>query len=146
MKEFLFTLFPSDFVPHGYCYHWNPAMLWLQGVSDGLIALVYYCIPVMLIYFVCKRRDLPFNWKFLIVGMFLFGCGTTHLMEMWTIWCPDYWLAGFTKAATAGASLATAALLAPMVPRALTLPSPALLRSTNLALEREISERRRMED
>jgi hypothetical protein len=26
----------SEFMPHGYCYMWNQALLWLHLVSDAL--------------------------------------------------------------------------------------------------------------
>ena len=60
--EILKVLFSSGaFMPHGYCYLWDPRILWLHVVSDALITLSYYCIPLVLIYFARKRRDLPFN-------------------------------------------------------------------------------------
>src|SRR3989442_13824572 len=99
----------------------------------------------MLIYFVRRRRDLPFHWMFVMFGVFILGCGTTHLMEIWTLWHGTYRLAGVIKAVTAGASVATAALLVPLIPRALALPSPAQLRAANMELEREIRERLRAE-
>jgi len=37
-------------MPQGYCYLWNPGLVWLNAVSDGVIALSYYVIPLMLIY------------------------------------------------------------------------------------------------
>jgi signal transduction histidine kinase len=128
MKEFLEKLFSSDYMPHGYCYLWKPDIVWLHAVSDGLIMFSYYVIPVLLIYFVLKRRDLPFHWMFVMFGVFIFGCGTTHLMEIWTLWHGTYRLSGVVKAITAGASLATAAALFPMIPKALALPSPEALR------------------
>jgi PAS domain S-box-containing protein len=146
MAEFLSKLFSSDFMPHGHCYFWNPEIVWLHATSDGLIALSYYFIPLMLIYFVRKRRDLAFGWMFVMFGIFILGCGTTHLMEVWTLWHGTYRLAGVIKAVTAGASLATAAALVPLIPRALALPSPAALRAANLELEKEIGQRRRAEE
>jgi two-component system NtrC family sensor kinase len=128
MKEFLLKIFSSDFAPHGYCYLWNPQIVWLHALSDSVIALAYYLIPVMLIYFVRRRRDLPFHWMFIMFGVFIFGCGTTHLMEVWTLWHGTYRLAGIIKALTAIASVTTAALLVPLIPQALALPSPAQLR------------------
>src|ERR1700722_2141345 len=62
MWNFLEKLFSSDFMGHGYCYYWRPEIVWLHAASDSTIALAYYLIPVLLIYFVRKRRDLPFNW------------------------------------------------------------------------------------
>jgi two-component system, NtrC family, sensor kinase len=128
MKEWLLKIFSSDFAPHGYCYLWNPQIVWLHALSDSVIALAYYLIPVTLIYFVRRRRDLPFHWMFIMFGVFIFGCGTTHLMEVWTLWHGTYRLAGIIKALTAIASVATAALLVPLIPQALALPSPAQLR------------------
>ena len=64
MKEFLEKLFSSSFMPHGHCYLWNPGLIWLHVVSDSLIALAYFFIPVALIYFIQRRRDLPFHWVF----------------------------------------------------------------------------------
>jgi signal transduction histidine kinase len=110
-----------------------------------MIAFSYYVILLMLFYFVRRRQDLPFNWMFVMFGVFIFGCGTTHLMEVWTLWHGTYRLAGVIKALTAVASLATAGLLFPLIPRALALPSPEQLRAANLDLEKEINERRRAE-
>ena len=70
MMEFLKRLFASDFMAHGFCYLWKPEIVWLHVVSDALITLAYYSIPVTLIYFVRKRRDLPFNRTFLMFGAF----------------------------------------------------------------------------
>jgi PAS domain S-box-containing protein len=146
MSEFLRKLFSSDFMPHGYCYLWKPEIVWLHAASDGAIALSYLFIPLALVYFVRKRRDLPFHWMFLLFGLFILGCGGTHAMEIWTLWHGTYRLAGVIKAITAVASVTTAAALVPMIPRALLLPSPSQLRVANLALERENAERRRVEE
>ena len=98
MSEFLHKLFSSDFMGHGYCYLWKPEIVWLHAISDGLIAISYYFIPVTLAYLVRKRRDLPFHWVFFMFGLFIFGCGTTHAMEIWTLWNGTYRLAGIIKA------------------------------------------------
>ena len=146
MSEFLKQLFSSNFMPHGYCYLWKPTIVWLHAISDATITLAYYAIPVALFYFVRKRRDLPFHWMFLMFAVFILGCGTTHLMEVWTLWHGTYLLSGAIKAATAVVSLATAVLIVPLVPRALALPSPAQLRAANDKLEQEVSERRRIQE
>jgi PAS domain S-box-containing protein len=145
VKDFLQKLFYSDFMPHGHCYFWRPEIVWLHVISDGAIALSYMFIPLALVYFVRKRRDLPFHWVFFMFGVFILGCGATHAMEIWTLWHGTYRLAGVIKAITAGTSIATAAALVPMIPRALRLPSPSQLRAANLGLEREIAERNRVE-
>jgi signal transduction histidine kinase len=147
MLELLKNLFTAGpYVPHGHCYLWNPELVWLHIISDSLIALAYYSIPITLVYFVYKREDLPFNWIFLLFGMFIIACGTTHLMEVWTLWHPVYWLSGLLKALTALVSVYTALELMRLVPLALALPSPAQLETANQQLLHQITERQRAEE
>ncbi|HEY9728920.1 MAG TPA: PAS domain S-box protein, partial [Chroococcales cyanobacterium] len=146
MSELLQTLLASrGFIPHGYCYLWTPELVWLHVLSDSLIALADYSIPIVLIYFVRKRPDVPFNWMFLLFGTFIVAYGTSHLMEVWTLWHPTYWLSGFIKVITALTSLATAAWLVPLIPQALALPSPAQLETVNIALRNELAQRQAVE-
>src|SRR5713226_7268714 len=135
MLEFWKRLFTSDFMPHGMCYLWNRDILWLHVVSDALIFLAYLSIPIALVYFVCKRQDLPFSWVFVMFGIFILGCGATHAMEIWTVWHGTYRLSGLIKVITAIASIATAWALVPIMPKALALPSPAQLEAANRKLE-----------
>ncbi|WP_421657725.1 sensor histidine kinase [Leptothermofonsia sp. ETS-13] len=135
----------SGFIPHGHCYLWKPELVWLHVTADALIAIAYYSIPLTLLYFVQNRKDLPFGGIFLLFSAFIVACGTTHLMEIWTLWHPVYWLSGAVKVTTASVSLYTAILLVPLVPRALSLPSPAQLEVANRKLEHEIAERKQIE-
>jgi PAS domain S-box-containing protein len=144
--EFFRQLFGSgDFMPHGYCYLWNSGLIWLHVISDSLIAMAYFAIPVTLIWFVRKRGDLPFSWIFILFGIFIIACGATHLMEIWNLWHASYWLAGTVKAVTAAASVGTAILLVPLVPKALQLASPDQWIRSNEALKKEIIERNELE-
>lgn len=146
MVDSIRSLFSTDgFMPHGHCYLWQPGLLWLHLTSDALITLAYFSIPFTLVYFVRRRRDLEFTWMFVCFAIFIVACGTTHLMEIWTIWHPAYWLSGGVKAVTALASVPTAILLVKLIPDALRLPSPSALQQANADLEREISERTRAE-
>ncbi len=130
----------SDFMPHGFCYLWNPGLVWLHLVSDTLISISYLSIPVTLIYFIRKRRNLPFHWMFGCFGMFIVACGATHIMEIWNIWHADYWLAGAVKAVTALASVPTTILLVQLVPKALALPDNLERVNTVLQSERKAAE------
>lgn len=139
MLEFLRKLFATDFVPHGYCMRWASDVVWLHVISDGLTALAYFTIPFTLLYFVRRRRDLAFNWMFVMFGVFILACGTTHVMGIWTLWQPVYRLDGVIKAITALASVPTALLLIRLVPQAINLPSPQ-------DLAREVATRRKAEE
>ena len=142
MVEFFRRLFAADFVPHGTCYLWDPAVLWLNVISDGVIALSYYAIPFLLFTFARKRKDLSFHWIFVAFGMFILACGTTHLLGAYTVWVPAYRLDGLVKAVTAVSSAATFGLLVPLLPTLVSLPSPTQLAQANRALAREIEERK----
>ena len=132
----------SDFMPHGFCYLWNPRIVWLNVISDGLIALAYYCIPLILVYFIRKNRGLPFNRIFWMFGGFILACGTTHALEIWNVWHGNYLLAGVVKALTAAVSVLTTAMLIPLIPKVISLPSRMQLEERNRELEREIVERK----
>jgi hypothetical protein len=133
-----------DFMPHGYCYLWDPGMVWLHVISDALITLSYYFIPVVLIYFIRKNRDIPFNRIFWMFGTFILACGTTHLMEIWNVWHGSYLAAGVIKAITAAVSVLTAAMLIPLVPKVISLPGRMHLQEVNRKLEQDIAERERI--
>jgi C4-dicarboxylate-specific signal transduction histidine kinase len=145
MLKMIEAMRSSLFMPHGMCFLWQPGVLWLHAVSDTIIAVSYFVIPIGLIYFVRRRRDVPFNWIIVMFGVFILGCGMTHVMAVWTLWWPNYWIDGFVKAGTASASVVTAALLWWLLPAMLAIPSPEQLRRVNADLEREVGERRRAE-
>ena len=135
----------SGFQPHGFCYQWNIGLVWLNVLSDLLIALAYFAIPLILLKFIRKRKDLPFSWMFGLFGLFIVACGSTHLMEVWNLWHAQYWLAGAIKAVTAAASVPTAVLLARIVPEVLELPNSRQWIDLNAALREEVRERRETE-
>jgi hypothetical protein len=98
MTSLLAGLFAQDnFIPHGFCLAWEPALVWLHVISDSVIAVAYYTIPFALIYFISRRRDLAFRGIFALTGTFILACGTTHIMGVLTLWYPDYWLDGMVK-------------------------------------------------
>lgn len=145
MLTFNYPFHSIGFIPHGHCYLWKTGLVWLHIISDATIALAYYSIPFLLIYFISQRKDVPFNGVFLLFGAFIIACGTGHLIEIWTLWHPDYWISGGLKALTAIISIYTAFALISLMPQALILPSPAQLEAINRVLSTEIVERKRIE-
>ena len=138
MPDLLSTFFANNFIPHGHCYLWKPGLVWLHITSDVVTALAYYSVAVAIVYFTNERNDLPAHTVTLLVGFFfIFAlCGTTHLMEVVTLWHPLYWVSGLIKAVTGAWSFYTFTfLLIPLIPVALDTPSPAQLALTNQELE-----------
>lgn len=118
----LADLFSGDFMPHGHCYLWKPQIVWLHVISDAVIALAYYSIPITLTYVVYKTRGgMPFNWVFMLFALFIMACGTTHLIEIINVWNSHYVLAGFVKAVTAVVSILTAIALLPILPKVIQI-------------------------
>ena len=144
----LFAFFfptPDRFYAHGYCFLWNKGLVALHVISDSLIALSYFAIPIILLWLIRKRRDLPFSWMFALFGIFIISCGITNLMEVWNLWHAQYWLAGAIKGLTAAASVSAAVLLVKIVPDAVDLPSPRQWIRANAELREQIQERQELE-
>jgi len=135
----------SAFSPHGLCLFWEPELIWLHVLSDALIASAYFSIPFALMIFVVKRRDLKFSWLYLSFSIFILACGVTHVLSIYTLWVPIYGIEGLVKALTAGASVFTAGMLWPLLPKLIAIPSPFELRQAQAALEQEETLRREAE-
>ena len=133
------------YIPHGYCYLWQTNLVGLHVIADGLIALAYYSIPVTLLYFIKKRQNVPFKGVFGLFSAFIISCGTTHLIGIVTLWYPIYWVSGFIKAITAIISIYTALVIIPMLPQALSLPSPTKMKQINDDLAAQIVQRKDIE-
>jgi hypothetical protein len=138
-------IFPGGFMPRGYCCLWTQVPIGPRVVSDSLIALSYLSIPITLVHFTRKRRDVSFSWMFPCFGAFIVACGVTHRMEVWTIRFPSYWLAGALKALTACVSVVTAILLIRVTPRALALPGTQWLIDLNQRFIGEVERRAQAE-
>lgn len=135
MNSFWETFLRKDLPPHGHCYLWDDNLVALHVISDALITLSYLTIPFALIYLVIKRDDLHFNYMFVMFGIFIFACGLTHLTNIYNVWNGAYWVSGAVKAVTAAASVGTAILVWPLIPKALAMPSNETLRQVNSDLQ-----------
>src|SRR5258708_1285184 len=136
--------------PHGQGFLWEPRLVSMYVASDSLIGLSSVTISAMLAYFAYKvRRDIPFNWVFLAFGAFIIACGSTHFMDVLTVWIPVYWSSGYVRLITAVASVSTAIALPPVLPRVFKVIETAKLSErhqtaleiSNQKLEKEIAER-----
>jgi signal transduction histidine kinase len=141
MLDSVKAFFAGDYAPHGYCLLWQPELIWTHVVSDALIAAAYFSIPVALITFIRKRPDVEFGKMFWLFALFILSCGLTHVMGIWNLWHGDYAAEATIKAITAAASVPTAILLWPLLPRALAIPSPSMLQRKNDELAAALAER-----
>ena len=140
--DFLTSLVARNgYLPHGYCFVWTPGLLWSMVAADAVIALSYFSIPLALASFVRKRRDLSLGWLIWLFIGFIFACGVTHVMDIWTIWQPDYGLQALTKMVAAVISLVTAVALWPLIPKAVRIPSVLQFKTAVGSLDAEATKR-----
>lgn len=140
--ESLFAAFWSgNYAPHGYCLFWQPQLLWTHILADTLIALSYFSIPLALGVLVRSRKDLVFGWMFWCFAIFILACGMTHVMGIVTLFYPLYGVEALVKLVTAAASVATAALLWPLLPTLVRLPSSEKLQEANGELAAMVEQR-----
>lgn len=119
-------MFGSDaFMPHGHCYFWTPSIVWTQVLSNGAIGLSYVAIAFTLAYVVWRGPTLPFRAMGVAFGTFIITCGLTHFLDVLVIWKPEYWLDSAVRVVTALASMGTALMLPPLVPRMFDLANGA---------------------
>jgi hypothetical protein len=143
MCEFFIKLFEtSDFHARWNCGTWAEGHGWLHIISDLAIGGAYVVIPLLILFFTWRRKDLPFMPVFLLFAMFIFSCGFGHLVEASIFWKPWYRFSGFVKLITAVLSWATVIALIPLIPRALSLPR---LVQSHKELRTEVGVRRESE-
>ena len=141
LYDWLFN--PSGLTPHGFCLLWAPGLIALHSLSDAIIGLAYFSIPLALAAFASQRTDLEYKWVIHLFVAFILACGTTHLMSILTLWSPAYGIEGIIKAITAMLSIATAAILWPLIPKLVALPSGAQLQQLNVQLRESETQVRR---
>ena len=136
----------AGFLPHGYCFQWSPGLLWTMVSSDLAIALAYFSIPLVIARYARQRPQVNLGSLATLFAAFIFACGITHVLDVWTIWRPDYVLQTSAKVFTACASVLTAVVAWRLMPKLLAVPSIDEMRTANEALRREMDRRHSAED
>ncbi|QHO34804.1 protein EIN4 [Arachis hypogaea] len=113
-----------------------------QKVSDFLISIAYFSIPIELLYFV-SRSNVPFKLLFLQFIAFIVLCGLTHLLNTYSYHGPPSFqlvvCLTVAKFLTALVSCATALTLPPLIPLLLKVKIRELfLRQNVLELDQEV--------
>ena len=121
------------------CGDWAENEGWLYIFSDLTIFLAYLSIPIMLLWYVRKKRLGKMRWLVALFGTFILLCGLTHLIDVILFWDPMYRLSGFVKLITGVVSMGTAVVLGIVIPMALKYKSPA-------EMEEEIEHRKKLQD
>lgn len=105
-------------MPHGTCFLWNPWLTSLHVVSDSLVLVAYFSIPLLL-FLNRQHIDAQIRPVLLLFAAFIFSCGIGHGLSVWNIWHANYWVEGLWTWVTATISLYTAWQLKALVPKLL---------------------------
>ncbi len=124
---FTHLLDPTGWPPRWHCGRWTDFHGWLYIGSDVLIWAAYAVIPLLLVQFIRKRQDVPFNALFWMFALFIVACGSTHLLDALMFYVPVYRLDGLVRVFTALVSWGTVWGLLKALPTALTLKTPTQL-------------------
>ncbi len=128
----------SGFPARWQCGRWSAGLGWLHIGSDLAIFAAYLTIPLVLGYFLARRRDFPFPVLTSLFAAFILSCGLGHAIEAAIFWMPAYRVSGVLKAITALISWVTVVAIIRILPAALELPGITRL---NQELSRQIADR-----
>ncbi len=104
-----------------------PQFLTWLSLACTLAAGVAFCMmPFSLFRIVRGRSDVPFGWVVLCIAGFLFLCGVSALISLFTLWFHGpvvIWALVLIRVATALLAVATLFILRALVPRILEIPT-----------------------
>ena len=138
----------STLVPHGACLLWKPELIWLNAISDAMVACALLTTAFVLAFFTWRRRSdlmLMFRSVFWAIAIFVAVCGVTRLLSILTLWVPAYGIEGLTKGLLALISIGITAGMLLLLPRILVMSTRIQLQRAYAALEEEVRLRRSAE-
>ena len=125
----------SMLTPHGACLSWQPGLIWLNAVSDAMVAVAFFATAFVLGFYVWRRRrEVMFRGVFWAFAIFTAVCGVTRLLSILTLWMPAYDIEGLTKGVLALISVAVTAAMLLAWPRLMVLPTRIQLQQAYAAL------------
>lgn len=140
LQEFFYHLLDtSSFPPRWNCGKWTEFHGWLYIISDLMIWSAYFAIPLLILRYITKRKDVRFNKIFVLFASFILACGSTHLLDAIIFWFPVYRLSALVRFITGTISWITVFTLVRFLPIAFSYRSSE-------EMETEIDQRKKAED
>lgn len=139
-------------MPHGYCLHWEPWLLWSYVISDGLTFLSYVSDFAALIFLYIKKPKIAEGWIIPAFAIFIVACGIVHGLLVLSVFRGIYEWVAIAKIIMATVSVPVAFIVWPVVFNVLKLPTPqehrrvlaeiVVLQRQNQALQSSVDELR----
>lgn len=137
--DFFKKLFDSsDWPPRWHCGKWTEFHGWLYIISDLLIWSAYFAIPIVIIRYISRKKNIRFTKLYFLFAAFILACGATHFLDAVGFWIPVYRLSALVRFITGVVSWVTVFYLVRYLPVIFSMRSQS-------ALEAEIAERKKSE-
>ncbi len=121
-----------------HCGYWSDFHGWMYIISDLMIWLAYFLIPLVIVRYALKRKNVQFYKAYILFAAFILLCGTTHFLDALMFWVPVYRINAVVRLITGIVSLFTVYHLIKLLPTAFKL-------RTTADLEAEIQQRKKTE-
>jgi signal transduction histidine kinase len=143
VKDFFSGLFSTAYwPPRWHCGQWSAFHGWLYIISDLAIWSAYFAIPVIIILYISRRKNVRFHPIYFLFAAFILACGITHLLDAITFWYPMYRLNALVRFIAGAISWVTVFYLIKLLPVALTLKTAGELQvevDRNKVMEQELN-------
>lgn len=139
--DFFKGLFATDgWPPKWHCGYWSSFHGWLYILSDLLIWVAYFLIPLIILNYLGKKKNgVKFQGAYLLFAAFILLCGVTHFLDAMMFWIPMYRLNALVRFVTGVVSMLTVYYLFKILPQ-------AFRQKSNIELEREVARRIQAEE
>jgi len=128
----------SEWPARWHCGYWSDFHGWMYILSDLMIWLAYFLIPLVIIRYAIRRKNVQFYKAYILFAAFILLCGTTHFLDALMFWVPVYRVNAVVRLITGIVSLFTVYHLIKLLPTAFKL-------RTTAELEAEIQQRKKAE-
>lgn len=121
-------------MPHRMCLLGVPILIWVDAVSNQIVAICYLIIPALLVRVFLRgiliqpsdtnkisHATVLLPW----FAAFIICCGMSHQMDVITLWVPYYYMDAAIRILTAIASVGTCIVLAQKLPVLMGIASTA---------------------
>ncbi len=130
----------TGFPPRWLCgTGWTEFLGWFYIGSNLLVWSAYFAIPLIILYYLFKKKDINFPTGYFLFAAFILSCGSTHLIDALIFWIPVYRFNALLLFFTGIISWITVVYLVKYAPVALTM-------KTASELEKEVESRKKAEE
>jgi len=92
-------------MPRGHDYFWTPRLLLLEGASNFVLAITGLVLAAAFLRRRAGRAVLS-RRTCTVLALCLASVAATHLLDVWLIWAPLYWLDALIRCVAALAAIA----------------------------------------